>query len=497
MGRKTRAWAASKSSWLGRRITSSGCAGNVKNPANQSNVGPIQTSVDQTSMLRAAVSPAAPMRRKFNPFESAIGFIDSVNYICQLKHTVLDSGHYAMAGIIRDSKLLLTAPKHGSRSLPKKLIFRSIALVLGLLAGLLCAELGFRALNIRPERHAQPHYLVLDNGVYKDFGVRLANFKIKRRGRFAHLGVGMGEYVPGVSFKAVYASNPRGYFDSDNGVPFHINTLGLRGPEISDHKPEGTFRILVLGDSFTFGAGVRDEDTFVRRLEQSLNRKSNSKNFEVLNAGVEGYNTRDEVIYLEHQWLKLDPDLVLIGFYLNDAYPDLTFAASIRGLYLGVSEEQPYGMAQYSYLWDYTQHAVHTTKLRKVQDEFYRKSYFSHPKEFLENQDDVQVDWSVCREALKRAVDITRARNIRIALVVFPEFYKLDGGYPFENIHKLVTETCESLSLPACDLLEVYRGKRADRLWVHVTDHHPNELAHQLAAQDIEDFLRGRAILQN
>jgi hypothetical protein len=45
----------------------------------------------------------------------------------------------------------------------------------------------------------------------------------------------------------------------------------------------------------------------------------------VLNAAVMGYNTRDEVIYLERRWLAFAPDLVLITFYLNDAYSDTTF----------------------------------------------------------------------------------------------------------------------------------------------------------------------------
>jgi GDSL-like Lipase/Acylhydrolase family len=379
----------------------------------------------------------------------------------------------------------------------KKLTFRSLALFLGVFAGLFCAEISLRVLKIRPQRFPQPRYLVLDNGSYMESGKELGDYRIKRRSRFENLGVGMGEYVPGSRFKAVYANNPRGYFDSDNSVSFEMNSLGLRGPEISHDKPLGTFRILVLGDSFTFGAGVRDEDTFVRRLEKSLNEHTTSKNFEVLNAGVEGYNTRDEVIYLENQWLELDPDLVLIGFYLNDAYPDLTFAVTIKGLNLGVSFVQPSGLARYSYTWDYAQHELHTRKLRRKVDEFYAAAYFSHPKEFLENADDVQVDWSVCRDALKRAMDLTRARNIKIALAVFPEFYRLDAGYPFENIHRLVVETCESISLPACDLLPIYRGMRTDRLWVHITDHHPNEVAHQLAARAIEEFMRARALLDD
>lgn len=52
--------------------------------------------------------------------------------------------------------------------------------------------------------------------------------------------------------------------------PVHINAHGTRGPEFQIEKPPGTFRILSLGDSRTFGWGVADEDTYSRRLEQLL-----------------------------------------------------------------------------------------------------------------------------------------------------------------------------------------------------------------------------------
>jgi hypothetical protein len=57
-------------------------------------------------------------------------------------------------------------------------------------------------------------------------------------------------------------------------VTFAINQQGLRGPEVSQAKPPGTFRVLGLGDSFTFGTGVREQDTFLRRLEVDLDRSA-------------------------------------------------------------------------------------------------------------------------------------------------------------------------------------------------------------------------------
>jgi hypothetical protein len=91
-------------------------------------------------------------------------------------------------------------------------------------------------------------------------------------------------------------------------------------------------------------------------------------------------------------------------------------------------------------------------------------------------------------------VELSRQRGFKIALVIFPELHALDA-YPFERIHEQVLAGAAELGLPALDLLPVFRGQRAEDLWVHVTDHHPNEVAHRQAAEAIERFLRARALV--
>lgn len=72
-------------------------------------------------------------------------------------------------------------------------------------------------------------------------------------------------------------------------MPVAINSDGLRGREINTPKPPHTFRILAVGDSVTFGYGVREEDTYVKVLERRLNEgESGGREFEVLNGGTLG-----------------------------------------------------------------------------------------------------------------------------------------------------------------------------------------------------------------
>jgi hypothetical protein len=108
------------------------------------------------------------------------------------------------------------------------------------------------------------------------------------------------------------------------GVPYRSNSLGMRDAEVDPAKPEGVLRIAFLGDSFTFAWGVEVQQGYADLLEGLLQERlaaaGDGRRVEVLNFGVPGYNTATEVACLEHKALALQPDLVLLQTYDNDAY---------------------------------------------------------------------------------------------------------------------------------------------------------------------------------
>jgi len=90
-----------------------------------------------------------------------------------------------------------------------------------------------------------------------------------------------------------------------------INQKGLRD---RDHSYKRTFdaqRILIVGDSFAWGYGVEETQRFSQDLERSMN-------VEVINAGVSGYSTDQELLWLKNEGIKYDPDLVILVFAGND-----------------------------------------------------------------------------------------------------------------------------------------------------------------------------------
>ena len=112
------------------------------------------------------------------------------------------------------------------------------------------------------------------------------------------------------------AANYDGWFA---GVPAHTNALGFRDSRnYSLDKPPHTFRILVLGDSVTFGHGAPFETTYPYLLEQRLKSWRPDVKWEVWNLGVPGYNTAQELAYLQEVGPRYQPDLVVIGFFPND-----------------------------------------------------------------------------------------------------------------------------------------------------------------------------------
>jgi lysophospholipase L1-like esterase len=99
------------------------------------------------------------------------------------------------------------------------------------------------------------------------------------------------------------------------------NSYGFREREFVTPKPPGTVRIMVLGDSLTFGVGLRAEERYSRLLEDLMNNAFPSLRYEVLNFGRNGFSTLEERDVLREYINKVEPDLLIVGFCLNDTQP--------------------------------------------------------------------------------------------------------------------------------------------------------------------------------
>ena len=125
-----------------------------------------------------------------------------------------------------------------------------------------------------------------------------------------------GENIPW-ELKPLSEAKHSNIFEEYN-TSIKINNFGLRDNKFNARLDKNTKRILLLGDSFTFGFGVEQEETYGSILENLLN-----KNYTILNAGVGGYSLDMEYIYLKEKGLKFNPDIVIVGFFIGNDVRDI------------------------------------------------------------------------------------------------------------------------------------------------------------------------------
>lgn len=281
-------------------------------------------------------------------------------------------------------------------------------------------------------------------------------------------------YEPGSQLRYVYPDDPRGYFDDDASVSGTINEHGFRGASTTLRKRPGTLRIAFLGDSFTLGMGLRDADTLPAQFERLLGEP----NVEVLNFGVSGTETPEQMAYLEQRVLQFAPDCVIVVAFPNDA----TDAATLE--FLG-QPRRLRALRRHSYLLNAVIGAIERRSAHRRLVEIYLDAYR-----------DGQPGWEHMKDALVRGRSLTAQRGIDFAVALYPILFRLDDGYPFTPIHRKLEGFCRSQRIAFVDLFPAFRGETDQALWVHRVDQHPNEIANRLAAAELVRFVRSRKWLE-
>lgn len=272
------------------------------------------------------------------------------------------------------------------------------------------------------------------------------------------------------------------------GVEVVTNSLGFREKEYPVKKAAGVRRIIVLGDSYTLGVGVEIEDTFSKRMEALLNAHGGA--YEVLNFGVNGYNTAMELATLREVAAAFDPDLVLVAYVLNDAERPREVGDQPRDIVPGWS---PRGwvnathvlVKEHSMLYRYL-----SPKLGEVFGLFGARYWAGKTNEVLGDYDDASVGWANARQALLDIDREARAIHAETLVVVFPLMLDFQT-YPLTPIHDKIAQFCGAHGIDVLDLLPRFRNERASELSVFL-DGHPNGAAHRIFADAIVTYLRPR-----
>jgi hypothetical protein len=100
-------------------------------------------------------------------------------------------------------------------------------------------------------------------------------------------------------------------------IPVKLNSLGFRGPEVTEKRPD-EYRILAIGDSNIYGQALPDEDIITTRWREKLNALGDDCHYTVVNMAARAYSTNQQYPLLETVGLGLEPDHIVLFFYVND-----------------------------------------------------------------------------------------------------------------------------------------------------------------------------------
>lgn len=272
-------------------------------------------------------------------------------------------------------------------------------------------------------------------------------------------------------YQCYYRNNQNLYFDktaSADGkkydcIQYRIGEEGFRTPRFDKERSEKA-RIVTIGDSFTFGEGVKEPDTFPRLLEKNLS-------IETINISMQGLNTEKERLILE-QNMALSPDLLILGYILNDTMPHQETISAIDE------------MEENSLVPDWIQASnLFTILYRRVVNYYIARKHLKSYLEWFEK------GWHASAVELSAIKDLCDQNNVRFLLVLFPIFVDLNDNYPFNNLHDQINRFAKENHIDAIDLLPAFKDKKAEDYQVHPLDHHPNHKAHKIVALEIQKWI--------
>ncbi len=260
------------------------------------------------------------------------------------------------------------------------------------------------------------------------------------------------------------------------------NSLGFRDREHSVLKQPDVYRILVIGDSVSMGLYVKDsEDVFPIVVERELRLRG--RDVEVINFGVSGYNTQQEVAMLIEKGLAYSPDLVLLQCSLNDI------------------EEQNGGIVKRLRAREQSDAGVERNLLSPLltRSALYRMIVFRLMPAQLERSRDARegalarLDQDTIDESFSRLRITAESHGFEVAVVLFPEFRRYKPAQMAH--HTRIAELSRRNGFRHLDLQESFVAcSWKDGSAIVRDDMHPSALGHRCAGRAIAGFLESAVL---
>jgi lysophospholipase L1-like esterase len=257
-----------------------------------------------------------------------------------------------------------------------------------------------------------------------------------------------------------------------------INAQGIRDDYPVGLKAPDERRLLILGDSVTFGAKVLTHDAYPYRLQQAL--LSRGLRWRVLNGGVTAYDASQEAEWLELFGLHLEPDVVAVQFHPNDLNPSARHGR-LEKTFVG-----PVGrwLSENSVLAYKTQRALLTLYA-------YALSALGHPSPATAKSEDLVGGWQSVEQAYRRIASVARGKNLPVMLIVFHTPDRLPD-FEVDDLSPKLRSLAKELGWEILDLAPALRISSAS---LFLPSTHPSPAGHLRIARYVARELLQRDFL--
>lgn len=267
---------------------------------------------------------------------------------------------------------------------------------------------------------------------------------------------------------------------AEDGVRYRINSKGLRDYEYAVEKGKDIFRIAVIGDSVTWGY-TELPDTYPKIMERGLKRYYSGKKIEVLNFGIGGTDSQHHLAILKERVLQYAPDVVVIGYCLNDIRFSSVYDKQLVMWFL-----QRFNFADFvavkagETLW-----RLHYGTGTEGGDKYYREHlglYEDHEK------------ISRLRRVLREVKLVLDERGSKLAVVIFPFRQQFDSNSQMKP-QESVKAICKEEGIPVLDILPQLKDYNKDKLYIEGDFIHFSSFGNEAVARSIKSFLLSKKLL--
>ncbi len=298
-------------------------------------------------------------------------------------------------------------------------------------------------------------------------------------------------FMPDPDLPFVMIPNQRAFTEIGR-YPVTINSRSMREREISPEKFPSTYRLIFLGDSITYGEGIPQEDLFTVHLEEILNKDVGKEvRYEVWNAGVKGYNVEHEYMFFKKRCLDLRPDLVLVGYCVNDQCPNESMKQKRQSFSLKYNVTGPWKHIKESATYVAGLRLLRTTAMaiKDLPPWYY---------DFITQNEltpELRKNWETSALSLTRFSDLCMDNGIRFGIVAFPiepqfrEGYDPDRPQPQTRLKQLSSK----LGILYIDLFDSFQKHRNQKIFsdeIHLTPY-----GHELTAREVaREIIQWKAV---